>query len=612
MADNSEYNQRVNAYYTPNQPFITAEEVLTEIELRCSSGQQYTTFPNQITDEEKALIEAKNYIVTRNYIDSENRDGAEPEKLYIGFQVALTEDAIENAMVISQAETNGVGEGGGGSATLIKKTITSNGTYTASSDSADGYSKVTVNVPNTYTAQDEGKVVDNGALVAQTAMSSEVTENGTVDTTLYNSITVNVPSGGSSATRKDVNLYDYDGTIVNSYTAAEFAELSAMPDNPTHEGLTAQGWNWSLSDAKTYVASYGKLEIGQMYITSDGKTRIYITLPEGMLTPTFGITINSNSEIDIDWGDGSTHSSYVSQAQSRLILEQHEYATAGDYIISLTMVSGSFKFSASYPNNLPYLLTDGNDNRKSPDRAYTNAIKKIEIGTSITALDMYCFSWLSGLETITIPESITNINTYTFNSCYSLKAITIPNRVPHLYDFLFSDCFSLESIALPKSLVRIDGNLFYNCYSLKTVTVPEGTTTLKSRTFYNCNSLEVLILPNTVTTAEGDAIYVCHALNSLTIPNSVTSLNTPNYCSSLLSVKMSNSIVSLGQYAFSGCDSLTSITLSDTITSIGANAFQYCYSLRTITIDKVEGSISGSPWGAITGSPTSTQIIWTG
>lgn len=39
-----------------------------------------------------------------------------------------------------------------GSATLIPKTITQNGTYTASDDNADGYSEVVVNVPNSYTA----------------------------------------------------------------------------------------------------------------------------------------------------------------------------------------------------------------------------------------------------------------------------------------------------------------------------------------------------------------------------------------------------------------------------------------------------------------------------
>lgn len=73
--------------------------------------------------------------------------------------------------------------------------------------------------------------------------------------------------GGTSAPPKDVNFIDYDGTIVHSYTAAEFAALTVMPDNPTHEGLTAQGWNWSLSDAQSYVASYGFLTIGQMHLT---------------------------------------------------------------------------------------------------------------------------------------------------------------------------------------------------------------------------------------------------------------------------------------------------------------------------------------------------------
>lgn len=44
-------------------------------------------------------------------------------------------------------KTTGTASGGGSSATLITKEITTNGTYTASSDSADGYSSVTVNVP---------------------------------------------------------------------------------------------------------------------------------------------------------------------------------------------------------------------------------------------------------------------------------------------------------------------------------------------------------------------------------------------------------------------------------------------------------------------------------
>lgn len=60
------------------------------------------------------------------------------------------------------------------------------------------YANANVNVPNTYVAADEGKVINNGVLVAQTARSNSITENGTYDTTLNDEITVNVSGGGSS------------------------------------------------------------------------------------------------------------------------------------------------------------------------------------------------------------------------------------------------------------------------------------------------------------------------------------------------------------------------------------------------------------------------------
>lgn len=114
----------------------------------------------------------------------------------------------------------------GGGAVLTTKNISANGTYNASSDSADGYSQVTVavpasavdsgtksigtngthdvvgyasanvNVPNSYSASDEGKVVSNGALVAQS--SQNIDTNGTYDTTLKNEVVVNVSGGGGS------------------------------------------------------------------------------------------------------------------------------------------------------------------------------------------------------------------------------------------------------------------------------------------------------------------------------------------------------------------------------------------------------------------------------
>lgn len=124
---------------------------------------------------------------------------------------------MDDMSYLARARARRSGGGGGGS-TLKTKTVNANGEYKASDDSADGYSKVTVHVPNTYEASDEGKVVNNGSLVAQT--SDTATSNGTVDTTLINSLTVDVQGGDPYSIARSI----LDGTITE-YIDPELTEL---------------------------------------------------------------------------------------------------------------------------------------------------------------------------------------------------------------------------------------------------------------------------------------------------------------------------------------------------------------------------------------------------
>lgn len=86
---------------------------------------------------------------------------------------------------------------GGGEPVLEPLSVTANGDYTPEAG-VNGFDEVHVSVPNSYSASDEGKVVNNGALVAQTARASQITQNGTYDTTLNDEVTVNVSGGGSA------------------------------------------------------------------------------------------------------------------------------------------------------------------------------------------------------------------------------------------------------------------------------------------------------------------------------------------------------------------------------------------------------------------------------
>ena len=89
-----------------------------------------------------------------------------------------------------------------GGATLESLSVTQNGDYYPGAG-VDGYDEVHVSVPNSYSASDEGKVVNNGVLVAQTS-HAKVTANGTYDTTLNDEIQVDVSGGSATLITKSI------------------------------------------------------------------------------------------------------------------------------------------------------------------------------------------------------------------------------------------------------------------------------------------------------------------------------------------------------------------------------------------------------------------------
>ena len=260
--------------------------------------------------------------------------------------------------------------------------------------------------------------------------------------------------GGGAVSPKDINFYDYDGTCVAAWSLAELAEKNVLPGYPSHDGLTCQGWNWTLADLKTENA---KMNVGAMYITTDGKTRIYITLQEGRTSPMLGIY--PNGTVTVDWGDGTTPDTLTGTNMNTVKwTPTHSYAAPGDYVITLT-VDGAAGIKGD--DNGPILLRyeSGQDNR---NKIYGNAIQRVFLGSGAnigsSVFNAYCC-----LTQITLPTGTSRNNTSAFQNCYSLTQITLPSGVTVIGASAFSGCYSLAQITLPSGVASIGASTFARC-----------------------------------------------------------------------------------------------------------------------------------------------------
>ena len=318
-----------------------------------------------------------------------------------------------------------------------------------------------------------------------------------------------IPTGGSSAPGApgDITFYDYDGTIVTSWTLEELATKTALPDYPSHEGLTCQGWNWSLADLKT---TNRKMNVGAIYITDDGKTRIYIRLEEGRTSPMLGVC--PNGTVAVDWGDGTTPDTLEGTSTTTVKwTPKHAYAAPGAYIIKLT-VDGTMGFYGESSLTTGSAILRYSSNGDNRNHVYRNSVQKIEIGNGATRISNSAFHSCFSLTSITIPDGVTSIGSRTFNSCYSLASITIPDGVTSIGDYTFSGCSSLASITIPDGVTRISDSAFNNCYSVASITIPDGVTSIGTNTFNSCYSLTSITIPDGVTKIESSTFSNCYGV----------------------------------------------------------------------------------------------------
>ena len=362
------------------------------------------------------------------------------------------------------------------------------------------------------------KLGGGGGGSSVTVESLSVTANGTYtapEGKAYSPVTVNTTV--VEPLLKDINFYDYDGTRLYSYTKTEWANVTELPANPSHDGLIAQGWNYTKSDIDSYVATMiVPLDVGQSYKTVSGATEIDIELFDPYLTPQIRIAPNGTSVID--WGDGHTDTVTGTNSTSSTGIKStsHTYSSAGKYTIKISITSGKLSLFGYSSNNSSLLMGPGGFAYGNADKTYQSTVKNIRLGDGDLNVYGPIFACMSDLETITMPksETLTFTNGYNFVNCVSLKAIVMPKGISLSGNNETGDCSALRVFSgelWPRE------NQLTNCSALKYIRFKEGSPTMYSGICTACWSLQKVVIPSTVTSIKSNSFNNCRSLHEVHI-----------------------------------------------------------------------------------------------
>lgn len=337
----------------------------------------------------------------------------------------------------------------------------------------------------------------------------------------------------------DINFWDYDGTLLYSWTLAELTTKTELPPLPSHDGLICQGWNWTLQDIKD---AGRELDIGALYITDDGKTRLYVDVD----TETWDDFVlnywqSTRNATTVDWGDGTTPETKNADSY---VEHRHVYASSGSYVITMSVKEGTTMWLG---RDGRMLIANG-----ETDSGRCAMLRKVEVGARVTATDPNCFEYCCRLESVSLPQTSKVTAYHAFVQC------------PQLRVFVAADMDEIQ-------------RTFYKCCNLRAIATPKGTTQSNDEYAITSTAVRQVNFDMTAaTTVEGLERVHIKAVNG--------QIGVFGSCRALLEVTIPADATTFVAAAFQGDNALRRVTCLGDIASIPAQVFQRCYPLRFVDL----------------------------
>ena len=215
-------------------------------------------------------------------------------------------------------------------------------------------------------------------------------------------------------------------------------------------------------------------------------------------------------------------------------------------------------------------LTLANGIRYIPSSAFSGAssLKSVKLPVSLEEIGHNAF-YGTGLTELAIPKNVSWIGTSPIQCCTNLTKLTVDSKNPY-YKSSDNIVFTADGKTICFSAVNAGA---------ETYTIPAGVTALAERAFCGNRKIKNLVIPGSVKSIGTEAFTgsfdsVKPALESVTIGNGCETIGQYCFieCTNLTKLKLPDSIVSLGQFAFFGAP-IEELHIPKGITCIPASLF---------------------------------------
>lgn len=268
-------------------------------------------------------------------------------------------------------------------------------------------------------------------------------------------------------------------------------------------------------------------------------------------------------------------------------------------------------------NNSKY---DSRDNCNAIIETSSNEIIQACANTTIPSTAMsigdYAFCQISGLINIEIPNNITSIGEEAFYECENLESVVIGNNVKSIGPSAFSYCSNLVNLKLGDNVEELGNYSFSSCKNLTNLHMGESLKTIGEGAFQYCNMLNEISIPNSVTRIKENAFYGTGWYNSQSGESYIldgwvlSDTNNPAYTLKdgirgiadrvysgrdalyIGTLKIPNTVVGIGEYAFSRCRGLYEVVMPNSVKEISNGAFYYS-GITSIAIPNSVSRING-------------------